>query len=176
MFWRDSLTCQEKYAYSKQGTGDAPILPQSDIPKTLGLTQAETLRVSPSPSPLAPTTPNHNSVQRMADPSANAQKWPRYWYIVAVNCDEGIPQIDYKMHFINAGGHWAAEFSYDEQGLIWIYVVFIMIFAAYFLTAGTGLYRMSPLHRASPCVLTCTLGGGTMTSIRWATWTLSSPS
>ncbi|EFA78419.1 hypothetical protein PPL_09070 [Heterostelium album PN500] len=54
---------------------------------------------------------------------------PHYWYLVAANCqdDDGI-NLEYTISWINAGGLWKAEFSYDDQGLEAMYLVYFWFF------------------------------------------------
>ena len=41
---------------------------------------------------------------------------PHYWYVVLSNCGSKI-DIEYDFTFINGGGPWDRQFSYDEQGI-----------------------------------------------------------
>jgi len=109
----DSLSCQEKVDQSKEFHVDGSV--------THGIPVAQR------------TLYEHMRVN---------ESHPHYWYIVVANCEEGLGSIDYELHFENPGGPWDKEFGYDEQGLVWIYVVFMCVFAVILIVAGIGLYRM----------------------------------
>eukprot|EP00162_Nutomonas_longa_P012354 comp21049_c0_seq4/m.44243 comp21049_c0_seq4/g.44243 ORF comp21049_c0_seq4/g.44243 comp21049_c0_seq4/m.44243 type:complete len:416 (+) comp21049_c0_seq4:672-1919(+) len=75
---------------------------------------------------------------------------PRFWFILAVNCDKTGLDFKYKMKLTNSGGKWMREFSTDEQGLLPAYLIFMFVFL---LGSGIHIYGLlsgwrgqGPLH------------------------------
>jgi GPR180/TMEM145, transmembrane domain len=52
-----------------------------------------------------------------------------FWWFAAANCDDGsVFELTYDIHMQNAGdGAWDREFSYDQQGVLTMYIVFLCV-------------------------------------------------
>ena len=59
--------------------------------------------------------PNENGIDSVPFTSTLTLSTPRELYVVLANCKQGIESIDYKIHFLNPGGFYDAEFGVDEQ-------------------------------------------------------------
>jgi len=75
---------------------------------------------------------------------------PHFWYFVVSNCNNSKP-INLKYHFqwLNKGGAWTRQFSFDEQGLPAMYLVFwlfFMILTAVHLWGVVILVRNGSYH------------------------------
>eukprot|EP01132_Coremiostelium_polycephalum_P004083 gene4083-5111_t len=93
---------------------------------------------------------NHSFVNRMFEIYNFTNPWsepntqyikdkqrPHFWYVVAANCN-GTIDINYKLTMKNQGGLWKAQFSYDEQGLEALYLVYFWVFL---ILVGISVYN-----------------------------------
>eukprot|EP00164_Ancoracysta_twista_P001448 GFYU01001888.1.p1 GENE.GFYU01001888.1~~GFYU01001888.1.p1 ORF type:complete len:434 (-),score=118.82 GFYU01001888.1:274-1575(-) len=74
---------------------------------------------------------------------------PHYWYWALLNCNTTTMSIKYEASYLNPGGFWTREISYDYQGYPEMYVVFsilFLIFAVIHIKGTLSLGRTSPLH------------------------------
>eukprot|EP00164_Ancoracysta_twista_P002788 GFYU01003708.1.p1 GENE.GFYU01003708.1~~GFYU01003708.1.p1 ORF type:complete len:435 (+),score=100.52 GFYU01003708.1:245-1549(+) len=73
---------------------------------------------------------------------------PRFWYIVAANCTHNL-QFSYDITMKNPGSSWDEHFSYDEQGLATMSIVFaivISIITGFHVANVQALRRTQSLH------------------------------
>jgi len=73
-------------------------------------------------------------IQPFSDP-----RRPHYWFFVVANCAGGGINFEFDFEFTNAGGSWERQFSFDDQGLAQMYVVF---FVFYLIGLGLQLYSV----------------------------------
>jgi len=67
-----------------------------------------------------------------------------FWYAAVADCDSlsGI-DIIYQAQFINPGGIWDAQFSYDEQGVLQMYITFAIFYIILMLVHFWGVWQMT---------------------------------
>eukprot|EP00118_Oscarella_pearsei_P017472 m.173184 g.173184 ORF g.173184 m.173184 type:complete len:365 (+) comp39094_c0_seq9:651-1745(+) len=74
----------------------------------------------------------------------------RWWYFAVSNCfsKKGV-KLDYKLHMLNPGGFWKAEYSADEQGILETDMSFLLFFVCLILWTckrGVQLHQRGMLH------------------------------
>jgi len=90
------------------------------------------------------TNPGYNCVQRSQSPiippipigpftmnitvDVNDHSRPYYWYFAVSNCDVNSVTVDYSAQFYQFQANWNRQFSFDEQGLEAMYLVFFILF------------------------------------------------
>jgi len=85
---------------------------------------------------------------------------PHYWYIAISNCGETSKlEFEYDFQFINVGGPWERQFSYDDQGLIEMYLIFWILFTLVTIVHLRGVWTLFSTKSFHPIVklLTTTL-------------------
>jgi len=66
---------------------------------------------------------------------------PYYWFFVVANC-KGPIVFNYDFHMTNPGGAWQTEFSYDDQGLVGMYLFYWLAFTIGTLVHLFGVYQL----------------------------------
>ncbi|EGC34910.1 hypothetical protein DICPUDRAFT_34248 [Dictyostelium purpureum] len=71
---------------------------------------------------------------------------PHFWYVVATNCAENgqVGTVDFTLTFLNGGSGWNTQFSYEEQGLEALYLVYFFVFLGLF---GYTVFTTYKLHK-----------------------------
>jgi len=85
---------------------------------------------------------------------------PHYWYVVISNCGSSSRmEFQYEFEFLNVGGEWERQFSFDEQGLIGMYLFFWLFFFVVSVIHIKGVWILISSNNFHPIVrlLTATL-------------------
>jgi len=82
----------------------------------------------------------------------NDTRRPHFWFIAVSQCESGNLQLDYDLTFLNPGGPWIRQFSYDEQGLVGMYLFFWLIFLLELVVHLTGVWKMIQTKNYHPIV------------------------
>ena len=64
-----------------------------------------------------------------------------YYFLVAYNCQKSL-NLGYDVLWLNNGGHWKEQFSYDEQGLGQLFICYTVF---YFVVLCVHLYGVRTL-------------------------------
>ncbi|EGG21397.1 hypothetical protein DFA_01279 [Cavenderia fasciculata] len=81
-------------------------------------------------------------------PFADTQR-PHFWYFVAADCNGGSLDFTYDMEWLNYGGTWYQQFSWEEYGLEGLYLVYFFFFVAltaYSLYSAWNLHKTKSFH------------------------------
>jgi len=71
---------------------------------------------------------------------------PHYWYVAVLNCNSVTFELNYQISFTQYQENWNHQFSYDDQGLLLLYIIFFIV---YVIGLGLHLYGDFQLIRAS---------------------------
>jgi len=86
---------------------------------------------------------------------------PLYWYLAVSNCESTLPvNLIYEITFLNPGGWWEQQFSFDEQGLLQMFITFFIIFTLGALFHGYtsfSLYQRNAFHTTVQIFTVCLL-------------------
>mmetsp|Transcript_2168 Transcript_2168/g.2418 ORF Transcript_2168/g.2418 Transcript_2168/m.2418 type:complete len:438 (-) Transcript_2168:54-1367(-) len=90
------------------------------------------------------------SGKTIVTPQFTAKK-PMYWFFAIADCasDEGIDIEEYNIHMVNYGLSWDKEFSYDEIGMVDIFLAFFLIYclgACFHVYGIWKMYKIGALH------------------------------
>jgi len=67
---------------------------------------------------------------------------PHYWWIAVAQCGEDSISFQYDFTFMNPGGAWEQQFSYDDQGLVGMYLFFWLVFTLGLMGHLLGVWQM----------------------------------
>eukprot|EP00761_Pharyngomonas_kirbyi_P012653 gb/GECH01012680.1/.p1 GENE.gb/GECH01012680.1/~~gb/GECH01012680.1/.p1 ORF type:complete len:424 (+),score=49.73 gb/GECH01012680.1/:1-1272(+) len=78
------------------------------------------------------------------------EHYTRFWYIALSMCNkEKTQDFEMLLHFENPGSWWSREFSADKQGVLELYLTFLILYIIVGAVYGYGLFvlwRRSSLH------------------------------
>ncbi|KAF2074745.1 hypothetical protein CYY_003933 [Polysphondylium violaceum] len=98
--------------------------------------------------------PDYNSTS--TSPVKDVQR-PHFWYVVAVNCQGSVELDEYSISLTNPGGIWKRQFSYDEQGLEALYLVYFFVFLGLAIFTSYAAYTLTMTRSFHPIVKILTL-------------------
>lgn len=77
-----------------------------------------------------------------------------YMFLGVGNCADGggISLPNYRVEFLNPGGLWYRQFSYDEQGIGPIYIFFFVAYAVLLAVHGFGVWRQMKTEQWHPII------------------------
>jgi len=78
----------------------------------------------------------------------------KYYYFAVIDCksDTGIDLHNYTIHMTNPGGPWDTEFSYDEAGMIYVYLIFWLTYMVGITVHAYGAWKLYKLGAFHPIV------------------------
>jgi len=85
---------------------------------------------------------------------------PHFWFLAISNCGASSRlEFQYEFEFLNSGGAWKRQFSYDEQGLVGMHLFFWLFFTMVFIVHLRGVWILFQSNAFHPIVrlLTVTL-------------------
>jgi hypothetical protein len=82
---------------------------------------------------------------------------PRWWYAVAADCsDSSDLDLTFNLHFLNPGNEMNREFSFDEQGLLIMYLIYFIFYCVGLTLHAYGLYMLFNSKSLHPIVFLLT--------------------
>eukprot|EP00301_Raphidiophrys_heterophryoidea_P025673 c8671_g1_i2.p1 GENE.c8671_g1_i2~~c8671_g1_i2.p1 ORF type:complete len:400 (-),score=61.54 c8671_g1_i2:140-1339(-) len=70
---------------------------------------------------------------------------PRFWYLAAFDCNEGIESVRFRVHFRQNSKPFYREFSYERKGFLTQYIAFFILFAC---LGALHLWVLMPLYNS----------------------------
>jgi len=74
------------------------------------------------------------------------QSRPRFWYAVIADCSAQQLEAQYQITFLNPGGAWSRQFSFEEQGLVGMHLAFFLFFV---IGVSAHLYGVWQFHKSN---------------------------
>jgi len=85
---------------------------------------------------------------------------PHFWFVAIADCNSKNLEFYYEIEFINGGGPWSRQFSFDEQGVPQMYLVFWLVFTLGFAIHLRGVWTLHKGAAFHPIVQLLTLSIG----------------
>eukprot|EP01125_Pyxidicula_operculata_P022742 TRINITY_DN9544_c0_g1_i1.p1 TRINITY_DN9544_c0_g1~~TRINITY_DN9544_c0_g1_i1.p1 ORF type:complete len:443 (-),score=89.24 TRINITY_DN9544_c0_g1_i1:46-1335(-) len=79
---------------------------------------------------------------------------PYYWYVAVADCSSatGIDIDSYDLVFLNPGGQWFTQFSFDEQEVLQYYIFFTLWYLGLLIAHAWGVWQLIKTHSFHPIV------------------------
>lgn len=88
---------------------------------------------------------------------------PSFMYLVAVHCEQhypvfqGFQGLSYRVEFLNPGGWWGRHFSYEDQGMLQMHILFCICTLGLALQATSTLLQLMSAQLSHPPLVALTL-------------------
>jgi hypothetical protein len=91
-----------------------------------------------------------------------------YWFVALADCTASTINVpNYVVNWTNPGGFWTRNFSYDQQGLVFIYIFYTVFYFILVLAHGWAIYQQHQAEQWHPVirVLSVAIGLGFLSVI-----------